>query len=101
MIQELENYAQSKKEFLEQKGIKVGIKNSEIRPKLFKLSITLKAKENVADFTMWDKGSELPIEADVIVLNVPTGETTISKSIQVQEVQDLIKAFDELTNLLA
>jgi len=73
---------------------------AEIRPRLFKLNITAETKENVADFTVWDKGSKLPIEADVTVLNVPTLKTTFLKSIQPKQAQELIEAFDELIELL-
>jgi beta-glucanase (GH16 family) len=100
MIQELENYVNAKKESLEKNGIKVGMKNAEIRPKFFKLNITLETHENVASFTVWDKGSKLSKEADVIVLNVPTGNTTVTKSLQPQQPQELIGAFDELTRYL-
>ena len=100
MIQELENYVTEKREFLNEIGIKVIVKSAEIRPKLFKLYIAAETKENVADFTVWDKGSKLPIEADVIVLNVLTGKTTLWRSIQPKQAQELIDAFDELTELL-
>ncbi len=100
MIQEIENYVTGKMDFLEKNGIKVGIKNAEIRPKLFKLNITLETHENVASFTIWDKGSEIPKEAEVIVLYIPRGKTTVSKSIQAKQAQELIVAFDELIELL-
>jgi hypothetical protein len=101
VIQELENYANSKRESLAKSGIKIGVRNAKIRPNLFKLNITLETNDNVADFTVWDKGPELPVEAEFDVLNVLSRKTTSSKYILPKQSQELIAAFDELTKLLA
>ena len=85
---------------MEKKGIKVGLYNSEIKPKKFKLTITMESNENVATFTVWDKGIELPITADVVVLNVPNHHRIVSKTIKPKQAKELIEAFEELTKLL-
>ena len=101
MIPELEKYVNSKKEFLEQNGVKViVINNSEIVPKCFKMNVLFETNKNLATFTVWEKGSELPVEADIIVVNVPTRKTTISKTILPKQFQELVDAFEELTDFL-
>jgi hypothetical protein len=100
MVREFEEYANSTMEQLRAMGIDTKIRSAEINPNLYKLCIELKTTETLASFTAWEKEPALSVEVDIEVFGVLDDQFEVSRTLQPKELQELIKALDELTKHL-